>query len=81
MAWFPRCINGKQGTRHAAKIAEEAARRHVALEGNNGNGPQAAQTSKGTRTAHKPPPASRAMTRQPAHAMRICWSERFYSRR
>ncbi|CAN7179004.1 hypothetical protein [Acidovorax sp. LjRoot117] len=47
MAWFPRCINGKQGTRHAAKIAEEAARRHVALEGNNGNGPQPAQTLKG----------------------------------
>jgi len=30
--------------------------------------------AKGTRTAHKPPPASRAMTRQPARAMRICWT-------
>jgi hypothetical protein len=42
MAWFPRWINGKQGTRQAAE-EDEAARRHVALEGNNGNGPQAAR--------------------------------------
>ncbi|WP_146187961.1 hypothetical protein [Acidovorax sp. CF316] len=51
MAWFPRWINGKQGTRQAAESEEEAARRHVALEGNNGNGPQATQAL--NRHAHR----------------------------